>query len=86
MDWIGALGSLAGILTTFSAAPQLIAAYRTRNVRDVDLIFLLMLDAGLILWAIYGWVIGSLPIIVFNSIAATLWLPIIWMKLKKPKH
>ena len=81
MDWVDIIGTIAGVLTTFSAAPQLVTTYRTRNVRDLDLRFLLMLDAGLFLWALYGIAIMSLPIIVFNSIGCLLWLPIIWMKI-----
>jgi len=81
LSWIDILGTLAGILTTFSAAPQLVTSYRTRNVRDLDLRFLLMLDVGLFLWALYGIAIMSLPIIVFNAIGCLLWLPIIWMKI-----
>jgi MtN3 and saliva related transmembrane protein len=81
VNWIDILGSLAGILTTFSAAPQLVTTYRTRDVSGLDLRFLLMLDAGLFLWTMYGIVISSIPIIVFNGIGCLLWLPIIWMKL-----
>lgn len=75
------IGHLAGVLTTFSASPQLWYSYRTRDVASLDLKFLLMLVAGLFLWAVYGMVIGSLPIVVFNLIGGSLWLPIIAMKI-----
>jgi MtN3 and saliva related transmembrane protein len=74
------IGHLAGVLTTFSASPQLYYSYRTRDVASFDLKFLLMLASGLFTWAVYGALIGSLPIIVFNLIGGSLWLPIIWMK------
>ena len=79
------IGHLAGVLTTFSASPQLIYSYRTRDVASFDLKFLLMLATGLFLWAVYGIVIGSLPIVVFNLIGGSLWLPIIVMKIKEVK-
>lgn len=81
MNWIDILGALGGILTTFSAVPQLVTSYRTRNVSDLDLRFLLMLDAGLFIWAMYGIAIMSLPIVVFNAIGCLLWLPVVWMKI-----
>jgi MtN3 and saliva related transmembrane protein len=74
------IGHLAGVLTTFSASPQLVYSYRTRDVASFDLKFLLMLAAGLFLWAVYGVLISSLPIVVFNLIGGSLWLPIIAMK------
>ena len=82
-EWIG---HLAGVLTTFSACPQLLHSYRTGDVASFDLKFLLMLASGLFLWAFYGMVIGSLPIVLFNLIGGSLWLPIIAMKIKKTRE
>jgi uncharacterized protein with PQ loop repeat len=31
---------------------------------------------------VYGVVIGSIPVTIFNSIGCLLWLPIIWMKIR----
>ncbi|RJQ75985.1 MAG: hypothetical protein C4519_15235 [Desulfobacteraceae bacterium] len=81
VNWIDGLGIVAGVLTAFSAAPQLLTTYRTRDASGLDLRFLVMLDSGLFLWAVYGIIIGSFPLIVFNGIAGLLWLPIIWMKI-----
>jgi MtN3 and saliva related transmembrane protein len=80
------IGHLAGVLTTFSASPQLYHAYRTRDVGSLDLWFLLMLDTGLFLWVVCGMVIGSLPVILFNFIGGSLWLPMIWMKFKETRR
>jgi len=43
------------------------------------------LIAGLALWAIYGMVIKSLPIIIFNTIGVMLWIPLYWMKIMSNK-
>jgi len=80
--WVEALGTVAGLLTTFSASPQLLTTYRTRDVDSFDLRFLIMLFTGLCLWAVYGILIGSVPVTAFNSIGCLLWLPIIWMKIR----
>ena len=79
------LGSAAGLLTTFSALPQLITTYRTRDVASFDLKFLLMLFSGLFLWMVYGLWIGSFSISIFNGIGCLLWLPIIVMKIRNPE-
>ncbi len=81
--WVELLGSAAGVLTTFSAAPQLVTTYRTRDVKSFDLRFMLMLFAGLFLWGIYGLLVGAVSIIVFNFIGCALWLPLLWMKLRE---
>ena len=83
MDYAELLGNLAGILTTFSAFPQLLYSYRTGDIKSFDVKFLLMLAGGLLLWGIYGIVIGSAPVIAFNFIGCALWIPIIWMKIRK---
>ena len=80
------LGYTAGFLTTFSASPQLLYSYRSRDVGSFDLKFLLMLLSGLLLWGIYGIVIGSLPVVFFNFFGSLLWLPIIYMKIKEPSE
>jgi MtN3 and saliva related transmembrane protein len=79
------LGYLAGILTTFSASPQLYYSYTTKDVKSLNLAFMSMLIAGLSLWAIYGMVINSLPIIIFNAIGVMLWIPLFWMKIMSGK-
>lgn len=83
--WMEVLGTTAGMLTTFSALPQLMTTYRTRNVESIDLKFLLMLFTGLFLWMVYGVWLGSFSIAVFNAVGCLLWLPIIWMKIRSQK-
>mgnify|MGYP006281313499 FL=1 len=83
MSWIDGLGFLAGFLTSFSASPQLYYSYRTKDVKSFDLKFLVMLASGLLMWGLYGAIIGSVPIVLFNFVGVALWLPIIGMKIKE---
>jgi len=85
MAYLELLGYLAGILTTFSASPQLYYSYTTKDVKSLNLAFMGTLIAGLALWAIYGIVIKSLPIIIFNTIGIMLWIPLYWMKIMSNK-
>jgi len=85
MAYLELLGYLAGILTTFSASPQLYYSYTTKDVKSLNLAFMGTLIAGLALWAIYGIIIKSLPIIIFNTIGVMLWIPLYWMKIMSNK-
>jgi len=78
------LGYAAGFLTTFSAWPQLYHSYTTKDVKSIQLKFLIMLMSGLFLWGVYGILTGSLPIVIFNFMGFSLWLPVLWLKMKEP--
>jgi MtN3 and saliva related transmembrane protein len=77
------LGFAAGLLTTFSASPQLYYSYTTGDVKSIRVGFLAMLMTGLFLWGIYGILLNALPVIVFNFIGFFLWLPILVLKVRK---
>jgi len=64
---LDALGFAAGILTTFSAAPQLHYSYKTKDVRSINIKFQIMLITGLFLWALYGIFLRSLPVIILKN-------------------
>ena len=83
MNSLDLLGFIAGFLTTFSAFPQLYYSYSTKDVKSIQMNFMIMLVTGLFLWGVYGILLGSLPLIVFNFIGFSLWLPIFWLKLRE---
>ena len=83
MSTIDALGYVAGALTTLSASPQLYYSYKTKDVRSIHLNFLVMLMSGLLLWALYGLFLRAWPIILFNFFGFSLWVPVLWLKLKE---
>ena len=66
------IGILAAILTTTAFAPQAIKAWNTRSTGDVSLAMFLMLVSGIVLWLVYGILIGDVPLIVANSITLAL--------------
>jgi MtN3 and saliva related transmembrane protein len=83
MGWLDLLGFVAGFLTTFSAWPQLYYSYSSKDVKSIQMKFMVMLMTGLFLWGVYGILLSSLPLIIFNFIGFSLWLPILWLKLKE---
>lgn len=80
--WTETLGIVAGLLTTGSFLPQVIKTWRTRAVRDLSLRMYLSLSAGVFLWLLYGLRVGSLSIILANSVTFALAVAILVMKLR----
>jgi MtN3 and saliva related transmembrane protein len=76
------LGLFAAALTTFAYLPQSIKAIRTRHTRDLSLQMIIMLEAGLITWLIYGILIHSIPVIAANTISIVFMTVILYMKIK----
>jgi len=66
------IGIAAAILTTTAFAPQAIQAWRTRSTRDVSLTMFSLMVAGILLWLVYGILIGDLPLILANGITLLL--------------
>ena len=66
------IGIAAAILTTTAFAPQAIKVWRTRSTRDVSLAMFLLMVTGIVLWLVYGLLIGDLPLIVANAVTLLL--------------
>lgn len=77
-----ALGYAAGLLTTLSCVPQVIKSWRSRSVRDFSAAMLVVLSVGLVLWIAYGVTRGDWPIILTNGVSLTLWLSLLWLKIR----
>ena len=54
MDLTQIIGLAAGILTASSLIPQVIKTFKEKKAEEVSLIMLFVLQAGLILWIVYG--------------------------------
>jgi len=80
MAYADIIGFIGGALTTLALVPQAVKAWRTKHTRDISIWWILTLTIGIILWLVYGILIGSLPIIAAN--AATLILAVIVLILK----
>ena len=81
-DWIEALGGVAATITTAAYVPQVVKAWRTRQTRDISLIMFAMVSTGIVLWLIYGLLIGSWPLIGANIVTLALTLQVLWLKLR----
>ncbi len=71
-DWFApALGTIAGLCSTFSFAPQVLKAWR-EGTRTISRRMYIVTVTAFILWICYGLTIASIPIIVFNSLSLLL--------------
>ena len=76
------IGIIAASLTTSGFIPQVYKIYKEKNAKGVSLTMYLILFVGVLLWLVYGILIGSLSIIIANSVTALLQLCVIIFKLK----
>lgn len=76
------LGYFAAVGTTGAFIPQAFKVFKTQKTDDLSVGTFLLLCAGILLWDIYGILIGSLPIIVANSITFLLAFYILFVIVK----
>jgi MtN3 and saliva related transmembrane protein len=76
------VGLTAAFLTTSAFIPQVYKIYKEKNADGISLTMYIILFIGVILWFVYGILIGSLSIIIANGVTALLQLSIIIFKLK----
>jgi MtN3 and saliva related transmembrane protein len=76
------VGFAAGIITTAAYAPQVIKTVRTRSTKDISLGMYLLLAAGIGLWLVHGFQIGSLPVMAANGFTLILVGIMLYMKLR----
>jgi len=76
------VGYVAGLLVTFALVPQIIRVYKLKSAREISLIFNTAMLLGLILWLVYGILLGLVPIIIWNIIGGMLASLLLIAKLK----
>ena len=76
------IGFIGGFCTTIAFLPQIIKMLQSKSTKDVSLSMYIIYCFGLIMWVIYGYLVNSYPIIIFNSITVVLSLITIIMKLR----
>ena len=75
------IGFLAAFCTTVAFVPQAIKVYKTRKTDDISFGMFLLMCIGVALWDVYGFIIGSIPVIIANSVTLLLAIYIFIMKI-----
>ena len=76
------VSAVAATLTTAAFLPQALHILRHKDTRAISLQMYVAFATGVLLWMVFGLLIGNLPIIVSNAVTLGLALAIIAMKLK----
>ena len=76
------VSATAATLTTAAFLPQAFHIIRYKDTRAISLHMYVAFAIGVLLWTVFGLLIGNLPIVVSNAITLGLALAIIAMKLK----
>ena len=79
---IETVGLTAAAITTFAWLPQITKIMRERQARDISLPTTAALAFGVLLWAFYGFAIGSVPVIVSNTVSFLFIATIVGLKLR----
>ena len=74
-------GYCAAFLTTAAFVPQAWQSWHTRDLSGISLPMYAMFTLGVALWLAYGVLIGSMPIIIANTITLGLAVLVLWLKM-----
>ena len=86
-DWLPTiLGTVAGLLSTASFAPQVLKAWRERDTAAISKRMYMVTVTAFVLWSIYGFLLGSVPLIVFNLLSLGLSGTILALKLRNDRQ
>lgn len=70
--WADYLGLFGAFLSAVTFVPQVIQAYKTKSVKDLNTSMLLIVFTSVIVWLIYGFAKGLLPVIIANGVILVL--------------
>ncbi len=76
------IGLIAASLTTFAFLPQSIKAIKSRHTGDISLLMLIMLEVGIIIWIIYGFLESDIPLLAANGVSFVLITITLILKMK----
>jgi MtN3 and saliva related transmembrane protein len=82
MDFIEALGLVAGICTSSSLVPQLITTIKKKKASEVSTVMFIVLLTGNALWVYYGFDKKDIPIISTNLFTIGLNIAMLTLKYK----
>ena len=81
-----AIGFLAGVLTTACWVPQLLRSWKTRSTKDFSWLYLIVISAGVALWAVYGVWQADAAVIAANVATLCFLLFLIGLKLTERRR
>ncbi len=82
-SWLATvLGTVAGLLSTSSFVPQVLKAWREGDTKAISKRTYIINTTSFVLWTIFGFLIWSFPVIVFNALSLALTTTILVLKIR----
>ena len=85
MDWIEVIGLFGSLLSSITFIPQVVQTWKTKSVSDLNLTMLLIIVLSTVIWLVYGFGRGALPVIIANAIIFILSVMLVYFKFTFPK-
>jgi len=76
------IGIIAASCTTIAFVPQVIRTVRTNDTSGISLNMYILFIFGMMLWALYGFLIHSQSVIMANTVTCVLAGIVLFMKVK----
>jgi MtN3 and saliva related transmembrane protein len=76
------IGFAAGCIGLYSFVPQVVKCCRTGDTAAISLRMSAVRTVGLLLWTVYGFVIGSLAVLIFSALGLLLGAVILVLKVR----
>jgi MtN3 and saliva related transmembrane protein len=76
------IGFAAGCIGLYSFVPQVVKCCRTGDVAAISLRMFALRTFGLLLWTVYGYALGSLPVLIFSALGLVLSIVILVLKVR----
>ncbi len=67
-DWNTIIGLVASALVTIAYIPEVVKTIRSKHTRDLSEAWIVILDAGQLLFFVYGVGISSIPLMISGSL------------------
>ena len=80
--YVDLIGMVAAIITTLCWLPQIVKILRDRDTASISLGTNAALASGIVLWLIYGLLLGAWPVILSNAVGFVFIATIIGLKLR----
>jgi MtN3 and saliva related transmembrane protein len=86
-EWlVTGLGIVAGLMSTSSFVPQVLKAWKEGDTAAISKRMYLVTVTAFTLWSLYGFMIGNLPIIIFNLLSLALSGTVLFLKIRNDRR
>lgn len=80
--YVDLIGTVAAVITTLCWLPQIVKIVRERDTTSISLGTNAALASGIVLWLIYGLLLGAWPVILSNVVSFLFIATIVGLKLR----